>query len=153
MTALRQKHCFALVAADARVNQVDMDHRLLHQGTVDALLLETDQERPLGDDARQVTGSPAPVLQKQILVLCKAQQRHRLVGAGGRILAKKQRIFALQLGEFGDEGRHQTERVAELGAKAQDDADVVMRHVVEDCVSRHLELQRPSAMDHRITGT
>ncbi len=124
-----------------------MDHRLLHQGPVDVLLLETDQERSLGNDARQVAGIPAPVLQKQVFILCEAQQRHRPVTTPGRILAEEQRVLALQLGIFGHEGRHNAHRIAEFRTKAQDHAQVVMRHVVEHCVSRHLKLQQPSVAE------
>lgn len=117
--------------------QVDMDHRLLYQRAIDALLLEADQKWPFGNDSRQVAGIPALVLQEEVLVVRKAQHRHSLVCAAGRILAKEQRVFALQLGKFGDEGRHQANRIAKLRPELQDDAHIVMRHIVEHCVSRH----------------
>ena len=85
--------------------QVDVDDRFVAQLAVDALLLETDQERPLGDRTGQVGGVPAPVLQEQVLVALETQQRHRLPLSALAVLAEEDRVLALQLGELGREGR------------------------------------------------
>jgi hypothetical protein len=138
LSALRQEHRLAFAETDARMFQVNVDHRLPAQFVVDALFLEADQERPLGDSAWQVRGVPAVVLQEQVFVLLEPQQRHRLPFAAVAVLAEKDRVFPLQLGVFARERQHHADVVGEFAAEAHDHAQVLVGHVVEQFVSGHL---------------
>ncbi|MNV99013.1 hypothetical protein D3C71_1943300 [compost metagenome] len=55
-----------------------MHHRFLPELSIDTLLLEPDEERPLGRRAREIAGIPSAILQEQVLVLLEPQQHDGL---------------------------------------------------------------------------
>ncbi|MNT30011.1 hypothetical protein D3C72_1657810 [compost metagenome] len=117
--------------------QVHVQHRFPGERAIDALLLESDEEGALGCRPWQVGGIPATVLQEQVLVLLEPQQGHRLPVTGGGVLAKKEGIFALQLGKRAGVGRHHAHRIAKLGPEAGGHPEVAVGDVVEHFVTRH----------------
>ena len=135
--ALRQEHRFAFAATDARVFHVDVDDRFVAQFAIDPGFLEADQERALGDRARQVVCVPAAVLHEQVLALREAQQGDRLPRIAVAIPAQEDRVLALQLGVFGGKRGDHADVVAEFAAEAGDDAQTFMHHIVQHCVSGH----------------
>jgi hypothetical protein len=99
---------------------IHVDHRLLTQLTADIALLKADQEGPAHDDARNIVGEPATLVQKQVLVLAEAEQRDRMIFAARGILPEEDRILALDVGVLRWKGEYRTRLVAELGAVACD---------------------------------
>ena len=118
VAALGQEYRLALGVADARMIQIHVDHRLLSQLTADVALLKADQEGPARDDARNVVGEPATLLQKQVLVLPEAEQRDRMILAARGILSEEDRILALDVGVLGWKGEYGAHLVAEFARRS-----------------------------------
>ena len=85
------------------------------------------------------------LVQKQILVLLKAEQGDGLKLAGLRILAEENRVLALHVAVFGGEGEHAADVVAEFGAMPRDHPQILVGDVIEHLVP-HLPLNRRPAI-------
>ena len=110
VAAMRQEQGLALGRADARMVEVDVDHRLGALRRRRAC--QSDQERAALLHGGHVAGLPAALVEEQILVPVEPEQRDRLERAV-RILAEEDRIFALDLLELGREDQHLVDAVAE----------------------------------------
>ncbi len=119
----------AVRGADARVIQVHVDHGLV--------ALEADEERPARHDSRNVAGVPAVLVEEEILSFSEAQQRHGEEAARAGVLAEQDRVFALHVAPFGGEGDHAADVVPQLGRMPRDDAQVLVRDVVQQGVFGH----------------
>jgi hypothetical protein len=136
---MRQEQGLAFAAADARVVEIDMDHRLAAGLAVQRLLLQRDREGAARLDRRNVARLPGMPVEKQIFVAVEAEQRDRLEIAV-RILAEEDRIFPLDLLIFGREDQHLVDAVAMLRAVPREQAQVVVIDVVQQDLIGHFRL-------------
>jgi len=105
------------------VVEVDLDHQLV--------AIAADVERLALVHPRHERCIPAAVLQEQIFVFGKAQQRDRFEIRAVFELAEDDRIDPLQRAEFVGEGRHPRDFAAQAGAVAGDDAKVFVFDIVQ----------------------
>jgi hypothetical protein len=117
------KDRLALRAADTRVVQVDVHHRL-------AVMREADQERQTLEAHRNVGRVPALRGEKQVLPLLEAQQCHGLE-LSLRVLTEHDGIVRLEIAELRGERGREHDVVAVLGAARRDHAQVFVLDVIQ----------------------
>ena len=129
---MRQEEGFAVGATDAGVVGIDENHRLgvVGQNLSGRGLRLADQERADAVHGGNIGGVPAVAVEKQVFVPVETQNGDRFEAAVLR-LAEEDRIMALDVLIFGREDQGLIDAVAERGAVARDQAQVVMVDIVE----------------------